>query len=528
MKFKFQNTLYLPVLFSLILILGILIGFSLKNDSPVSPQHSSANKILYLINLISDKYVEKIEKETLIDKSIESILNELDPHSNYIKPKKFKVMEEELSGHFYGIGVQFRLFRDSVLVIMPIENGPSEMLGIKPGDRIIAANGVQLTGDSISNDKVMSVLKGALNTFVDVQIKRPFYNEILEFKIKRANIPTYSVETSFMHSKNTGYINITKFSATTYDEVVSSVENLKKRGLKNLIIDLRYNGGGYLSAATSVVDEFLEAGNIIVYTDGDNQERIVSKSTHSTKFKDINLVVLISEFSASASEILAGAIQDNDRGLIIGRRSFGKGLVQEQFVLGDNSAIRLTVAKYYTPSGRSIQKPYNNGDNSAYYHEVIERYKNGEMDNKDSIKNIDSLKFYTKGGKIVYGGGGISPDVFVAIDTNKYFYFLNALISKSLMLDYSFVLSLKPEFNKFNNFDDYNKNFPSKIAIDGFRNFIKKSEIEFDNEAFINMESEILNRLKAYVARNLFSTSAYYQILLTEDKAFKEALKSFN
>jgi len=436
-----KNSYLLPTILSVVLAAGILIGFILRSNSNYSSGFSSSysekDKIKEVLNLIQKDYVDTINEKELVENTLSEILHNLDPHSSYIPAKNFKNIEDEMSGNFDGIGVQFRIQNDSVVVVMPISGGPSAKKGIRAGDRIVGVNGQDITQIKITNDKVMKLLKGPKGSKVNLRIYRPSIKDHLEFEIKRDKIPVYSIDIGYMPKPTIGYIKINRFSATTYEEFMQKTSMLKAQGMKKLIIDLRDNGGGYLHAATNVCNDFLDDGTTIVYTIGKNRDKEVISATKRTRLSEIELIILINEYSASASEILAGAIQDNSRGVIVGRRSFGKGLVQEQLEFADKSAIRLTVARYYTPSGRCIQKPYENGYDD-YSSDLLQRYSNDELINKDSIHFNDSLKYYTKDGKIVYGGGGIMPDIFVPIDTSHLYSYMNKLSGRGLIYQVAF------------------------------------------------------------------------------------------
>ncbi|MCH7535208.1 MAG: S41 family peptidase, partial [Bacteroidetes bacterium] len=374
-------------------------------------------KLNKILGYIEKDYVDTVNMGQLSDVAINSILEELDPHSMYISAKRFKSMDESLKGNYEGIGIEFNIINDTILVIRSITGGPSEMLGLMAGDRIIEIDTQLVAGTGISTKDVISKLKGESGTKVQVGIKRKGVDDLLIFDITRREIPLNSVEISYMLDSTTGYIKISKFAATTHHEVVEAMEKLQENNLTNLIVDLRGNGGGYLDAAINISDEFLPENTLIVSTKGRSRSETKFYAQRPSSFKG-NLIILIDEGSASASEIVTGAIQDNDKGIVIGRRSFGKGLVNEQHKLFDGSVVRLTTQRYYTPSGRCIQKPYGEG-NKKYYEDYHNRYKNGELINKDSIDFPDSLIYKTIGGRPVYGGGGIMPDIYVPLDTSK-------------------------------------------------------------------------------------------------------------
>jgi carboxyl-terminal processing protease len=530
---QYKKPFYSPLLISLILIIGIFIGFILNHNesknhgfSPLTGQ----NKINEVLKLIQNDYVDTINEQELIESSLNGILHQLDPHSVYIPAENFQNIEDEMLGNFEGIGIQYRIIKDSIVVIMPISGGPSAKSGIQAGDRIIGVDKVDITQEKMTNARVMKLLKGPKGSTVKLSIFRPSINDNLEFEIKRAKIPVYSIDIAYMVSEDVGYIKINRFSATTYDEFVSKTDTLRTQGMKKLILDLRDNGGGYLRAASNLCNDFLEDTTTIVYTVGKSREKEMIKASSDARLKNIDLQILINEYSASASEIVAGAIQDNDRGLIIGRRSFGKGLVQEQLEFSDNSAIRLTVARYYTPSGRCIQKPYQKGYDD-YEADLINRYANDELINSDSIHFNDSLKYYTKAGKIVYGGGGIMPDIFVPIDTSSQYSYFNKIAERGLIYKYSFdFIDRKREvyIQKYQS----TKNFIDQFEVsEGMLNSLIKladeNGIEYDNNSYLFSKNSIKIRLKAYIGRGLFDNEAFYPILLSQDKTFLRAVQEF-
>ncbi|HES59716.1 MAG TPA: S41 family peptidase, partial [Caldithrix sp.] len=413
-KLSIYAPLVLAVVFALGIYLGNLLNFQSK-DNKISLK-SEPNKLDLIIDLIESDYVDTVSTSDLIEEAVPYILKNLDPHSIYIPAKDLKQVNEPLEGNFEGIGVQFNLLNDTILVINTISGGPAEKVGLMAGDKIITINDSLFAGKKITNEDVIKNLKGEQGTTVKVGVARIGFDKLLSFEITRNKVPLYSVDVAYMMSEDIGYVKISAFARTTYDEFMQAVNNLHKQGMKKIVLDLRSNTGGYLDAAISIIDEFLEKDKLIVYTEGKARPRYEYKATKNGACLKDELVVLIDSWSASASEIVAGAIQDNDRGTIVGRRSFGKGLVQESSYFRDGSALRLTIARYYTPTGRSIQKSYSKG-NDEYELDLLHRYENGEFESADSTVFADSLKFVTKGGKIVYGGGGIMPDVFVAVDT---------------------------------------------------------------------------------------------------------------
>jgi carboxyl-terminal processing protease len=411
---------------------------------------------------------------------------------------------------------------------MPISGGPSAKMGIRAGDRIVGVDGRDITGHTITNDTVTKLLKGPKGSKVKLRIYRPSINDYLDFEIVRDKIPMYSIDIAYMIDDSSGYIKINRFAATTYDEFVKKTDQLLRSGMRNLIIDLRDNGGGYLSEATSLCNDFLTEGEIIVYTEGRSRAKEFTYANAATRLKDIKLIILINELSASASEIVAGAIQDNDRGIIIGRRSFGKGLVQEQLEFADRSAIRLTVARYYTPTGRCIQKSYKNGYRD-YEADLLHRYSNDELINPDSIHFIDSLKYVTKGGKIVYGGGGIMPDIFVPIDTSSLFSYFNALSDRGIIFQFAFHYLDQQREQIIRDYPNA-KSFVHKFRIDEsvIKELIKSAGeqgVKFNRKSYKFCKADIANRLKAYIGRGIYNDEAFYPVLLQKDKTFLKALE---
>ncbi len=485
-----------------------------------------------MVNYIVQEYVDSIDKNHLAEEGIYGILDNLDPHSQYITAEEFNDVNDQLIGNFEGIGIQFRIEKDTITVIHPIAGGPSEKVGLMAGDRIVFVDDSLVAGVGVTDRDAMKKLKGKRGTEVKVGIFRRGLIGLLDFTITRDVIPTYSVDIAYMPLETTGYIKVSKFSATTFDDFNDATGELKERGMKNLILDLRGNEGGYLKSAIDMADEFLEKEKLIVYTEGNNQPRESFYATNKGKLEDIDVVILIDGGSASASEIVAGAIQDNDRGFIIGRRSFGKGLVQRQLDLLDGSALRLTIARYYTPTGRCIQRPYTKGNGfEDYYSESYHRFINGELEEQDSIHFNDSLKYITPGGKVVYGGGGIMPDVFVPIDKDERLQYFNNLIQKGLIFRFAFDYTDKyrSDLQQYKNFDSFNKQFIiSDVLFDEFIDNANTSGVKQDVEGVEFARDRIKIMLKAYIGRNLFDDEGFYPIYHTIDNIFIEAIESFN
>ncbi len=520
--------IYLPLIIALAIAAGILLGrfyngLQTENRFIIVPK---ANKLDNLLNYIEDAYVDEVSKEALVENTIPKILEELDPHSQYIPAKDLQKVNEPLEGNFSGIGIQFNMLDDTLVVIQVIANGPSEKVGILAGDRIIKVDDETVAGCNMPSDSIVKRLRGPKGTKVTVKVLRRNVKDLLEFSIVRDNIPLYSVDISYMIKKNIGYIKLNKFSRTTTEEFITSLTQLRSQGMKKLILDLRENGGGYMDAAVYLADQFLAGNELIVYTQGKARNREDFRSTPGGLATDIELTILIDENSASASEILAGAIQDNDRGLIIGRRSFGKGLVQEQKNFSDGSALRLTIARYYTPTGRCIQKPYNKNIND-YYNDINLRYINGEMESPDSVRFADSLKYVTPAGKVVYGGGGIMPDIFVPLDTlgitNYYIDIRNTGLLYNFALDYSDMN--RRELSRLSSAEDFIKYLEKNNIFRKFVAYAAKNGVK-ERPAEIRASEKILKtQLHAYIARNFLDNQGFYPIIRSIDNTLQKAIE---
>lgn len=524
---------FLPLFFALVLVVGIFIGIRLNRNSQqnqllqlFSNGNMASNKLDELVNYVLREYVDTLNRDSLTDKTIETLLGNLDPHSAYIPSSDLQATNEPLNGNFEGIGIEFNLLRDTIYVVTAIPGGPSEKAGIKSGDKIIFVDGKKVAGVGITNEMVFKNLKGKGGTIVKVGILRYGTSTIENFEIIRGRIPIYSIDAAYMMDSLTGFIKISRFASTTYKEFEDALTNLEKSGMKQLVLDLRGNPGGYLDAAIDICDEFLPKGKMIVYTQGKNRPRQNSVASERGRFEKQKLVILIDENSASASEIVAGAVQDNDRGLIIGRRSFGKGLVQEQSEFKDGSAIRLTIARYYTPSGRCIQKPYEKGHLEDYYHEEMDRYDSGELVNADSVKLNKKLKYTTPAGKVVYGGGGIMPDYFIPIDTTKVSRYITELLYKNIINDFALeYVNKNRSIFKFDNVEQFNKQFVINTSLlNELKAYASINNVKSDANDFNKGLDLLRNHLKAYIAKDIFNQEAWFLVKNSNDEACKKAI----
>ena len=516
-----------PLLIAFALVLGIFIGSKFASKSTIDLDR----KINNILGIVADEYVESVNMDSLVELAIPDIIAQLDPHSVYISAKDYEQANEELNGNFCGIGISFQVMEDTINVIEVIPGGPSEKVGIANGDKIISVDGKNFTGEKINPNLVKEQLRGPKNSVVKLGVKRATSAKTLYFTVTRGDIPIKSVDAAYMIDKNTGYVKVNQFGRNTYDEFVAALSVLKNEGAKRYIVDLRGNGGGYMEIAVAMANEFLPKDNLIVSTKGRYKKNDTSVySDGNGSYQDAEIVVLINEFSASASEIFAGAMQDNDRGLVIGARSFGKGLVQREFKLSDNSAIRLTIARYYTPTGRCIQKDYKLGQ-AAYERELINRFNNGELDYRDSIK-VDKSKMYkTPHGRIVYGGGGIIPDIFVPRDTVGFTSYYYAVVNAGLVQNYvlKYVTAHKAKFKNVKDYKDVIRLLDDNTQLlNDFVNFAAKHDVPA-RWYYINQSRDLLlNDLKAFVARDLLGQKAFYPIYNRNDKTIEAALKALN
>lgn len=522
---KINPIAWLPVAIAVSLVAGMYLGSYFKGNSNSSDADKKLNTIL---SLIKHDYVDSVNIDSLVELSIPEILANLDPHSAYIPAADLKAVNEELDGSFSGIGIQFAIMNDTITVIDAISGGPSEKVGILAGDRIVQIEDSIVAGKGITNEQVQARLRGTKGTKVKLGIKRSSSNKTLFYEITRGDIPVSSVDASYIITPEVGYIKVTKFGRNTYDEFLTALNSLRNQGAKRYIIDLRGNAGGYMEIAILMANEFLPEGSPIVYTKGRTGVQDPAFSDGNGSFQDAELTVLIDEFSASSSEIFAGAMQDNDRALIIGRRSFGKGLVQRQVVLPDSSAIRLTTARYYTPSGRCIQKDYKPGRSRDYNNELIDRYSHGEIYNADSIKVDKKKLFHTVGGRKVYGGGGIIPDVFTPNDTTGVSSYYMNVANAGLLQRYAFTYCdlNRDILSKCKSADELLKQLaPDDIMLQSFARYAAQNGIPA-RWYYINKSHDLLvNQLKALIARDILGYNAFFYIYNRQDKTIKTAIE---
>ena len=501
---------------------------SAQNQGKPSKSQLNAQKFANTLYLIENYYVDTTNSDKIVEDAIIAALKELDPHSAYISKKDVQKANEPLVGSFEGIGVTFQLIRDTITVISPVPGGPSEKVGIMAGDQFIKIDGEESTGKKIDNEYVQKHLRGKKGSKVTVSVKRGSDPELIDFEIVRDKIPLNSINAAFMLDNGVGYIKLDRFAQESAQEFKNAFNKLSTQGMTSLVLDLRGNSGGYLNTAVEMVDQFLGDDQLVVFTEGTHQPRQELRCTKSGVYEQGKLVILIDEGSASASEILSGAVQDHDRGIVIGRRSFGKGLVQRPFNLPDGAQIRLTTARYHTPSGRCIQRPYEKGVED-YYKDLTDRMKNGEYFHADSIHFPDSLKYKTENGRIVYGGGGIMPDIFIPADTSFSSKLYTNLVRKGILNRFTtdYALKHRDEMKAtYPTFADYNKNF---VATDKFVEGLKQAaadgKVEWDDEQFAHSEKFIRMQIKALIARNLWEMQQYYEVVISEDNGVQKAME---
>lgn len=523
----------------------LTVALCLFATSTIQAQTPAMRKLQMAEFAITNLYVDKVDENKLVEEAIINMLAQLDPHSVYSDAEEVKKMNEPLVGNFEGIGVQFNMIEDTLFVIQPVSNGPSEKIGILAGDRIVAVNDTAIAGVKMSTEEIMSRLRGPKDSKVNLSIVRRGVVDPIIFTVKRDKIPIYSLDASYIIQPKIGYIRVNRFGATTAEEFKTALTDLQKKGMKDLILDLQGNGGGYLNASIDMANEFLGPKELIVYTEGRNSQRSEFFAKGNGTFRKGRLIVLVDEYSASASEIVSGAIQDWDRGVIVGRRTFGKGLVQRPIDLPDGSMIRLTVARYYTPAGRSIQKPYNSSlteglagasgtaNIEKYNHDLIDRYNRGEMISADSIHFPDSLIYKTERlGRTVYGGGGIMPDNFIPIDTTLYTDYHRQLVAKGVILKTTMRYVEKNRerlLREYKQFDRYNGGFEvDDDLMNSMRQIANDEKIEFNEEQYTRSLRLIKPQLKALIARDLWDMSEYFQVINTTNESVVRALELLN
>ncbi len=518
---------------SIILLCCIAAAFFRASAQNRNSEKDNARKLQIALYAIENLYVDNTDEVKLVEDAITGMLDKLDPHSTYTDPEETKEMTTPLVGNFDGIGIQFNMLTDTVYVIQVIPGGPSEKVGLMTGDRIVQVNDTVIAGVKMKTSEIMKRLRGPKGTEVSIKVKRGNEPELLEFKIVRGNIPVHSLDAAYMADKHTGYIKLNRFAASSTGEVENAILDLKKKGMQNLILDLQGNGGGYLNIAIDLADEFLTKGKLIVYTEGSKQKREDAKATNRGLMEEGRVVILVDESSASASEILAGAVQDWDRGVIVGRRTFGKGLVQKPIPLPDGSMIRLTVARYYTPTGRCIQKPYESGKSEDYARDFINRYNHGELLSADSIHFPDSLKYNTlETNRTVYGGGGIMPDVFIPVDTARYTDYHRRLVATGLITRAAMNYEdrhrdeLKKSYKKPEKFEELFE-VDDEILEDLLR-LAEDEGITFKEEEYTHSLPLISLQIKALIARDIFDMAEYYRIMNKANDSFAEALRIIN
>jgi len=491
---------------------------------------SGSDKLMQTIATIRNNYVDPIELDTLYEKAIPAILSELDPHSEYIPAKMFESVNESLEGEFDGIGIVFNAMTDTITVLSVIPQGPSDKAGVRAGDRVIRIDNREVAGKGIGQDSMVKMMRGPRGSKVTLSIKRSSIDELVDIPITRAAIEVHSVTAAFMLDKpnGIGYLRLSQFSRTSYSEICNAMEQLSNEGMKSIIVDLRGNGGGFLDQVVNILNEFMERGKLLVYTEDRHGRRVNEYSDGTGRYTDSRIAVLVDELSASSSEILAGAIQDNDRGLVIGRRTFGKGLVQAQLPFSDGSAVRLTVARYYTPSGRSIQRPYTNGDEMSYRMDLVNRINHHELFSKDSIRFDQSMKFKTAAGRTVYGGGGIMPDIFIPVDTTKVSDFYNEVWDKNILYRYTldFADRNRAKFDNVKTLDELDKLLDESDLMGDFLKYAKSNGVTPNDDDLKVSREVIITQIRAYIGRNALSDeSGYYYNIYPIDDVMQRAVK---
>lgn len=491
---------------------------------------AGGDKLMQTIATIRNNYVDHIELDTLYEKAIPAILSELDPHSEYIPAKMFDSVNESLEGEFDGIGIVFNAMTDTITVLSVIPQGPSDKAGVRPGDRVMRIDNREVAGKGIKQDSMVKMMRGPRGSKVKLSVKRASLDDLVDITITRAAIEVHSVTAAFMLDRDAGigYIRLSQFSRTSYSEICNALERLKNEGMKSIIVDLRGNGGGFLDQVVKILNEFLDRGKLLVYTEDRHGRRVNEFSDGTGRYTDTNIAVLVDELSASSSEILAGAIQDNDRGLVIGRRTFGKGLVQAQLPFSDGSAMRLTVARYYTPSGRSIQRPYTNGDEMSYRMDLVNRINHHELFSKDSIRFDENMKFKTIAGRTVYGGGGIMPDIFIPVDTTKVSDFYNEVWDKNILYRYTleFADNNRSKLDGVKSIEELDKVLAESELMTEFLKYAERGGVTPTKEDLHKSQEVIMTQIRAYIGRNALSDeSGYYYNIYPIDDVMQRAVK---
>ncbi|MBR5726287.1 MAG: S41 family peptidase [Muribaculaceae bacterium] len=498
----------------LVLSLFVALSMSAQRGMPQALQ-----KLFNAEYAISTMYVDSVNEDKLIEDAIKGMLENLDPHSSYTDAKETKELEEPLQGEFSGVGIQFNMNKDTLYVIQTVPGGPSERVGVLAGDRIIYVNDTLIAGVKMKNSDIQKRLRGKKGTNVTIKVKRAGVPELITFRITRDNIPVHSIDACYMMDEQTGYLRISRFGAKTYEEMMTALKDLEKQGMTQLILDLGDNGGGYLNAAIDMCNEFLERGQLMVYTEGENAPRSEANANGWGNYKDLHMAIIVNQYSASAAEIFAGAMQDWDRAVVVGRRTFGKGLVQRPFKFEDGSMIRLTVARYYTPSGRCIQKPYSRGDKKAYEKELLDRANEGEYYCLDSIQFNDSLRYTTRlNGRTIYGGGGVMPDVYVPVDTSEYSTYYRDLSAKGIINQYSIKYvdkNRKAISKQFKTVKDFDNGFT--VSDEMMRDLINMGEndsIKYDEEKYHISERMLKDIIKGLIARDIYGDPGAYSVII--------------
>lgn len=511
------------------LCLSLSVGMSAQRAMPQAMQ-----KLLNAEYAITSLYVDSVNEDRLIEDAIKGMLESLDPHSSYTDAKETKELEEPLQGEFSGVGIQFNMNKDTLYVIQTVPGGPCERVGVLAGDRIIYVNDTVIAGVKMKNSDIQKRLRGKKGTQVTIKVQRPGVKDLITFRITRDNIPLHSIDAQYMLDDHTGYLRISRFGAKTHEEMMEAIQKLTNQGMTQLVMDLSDNGGGYLNAAIDMCNEFLDRGQLMVYTQGDNSPRNEANANGWGEYKDLHLIVIVNQYSASAAEIFAGAMQDWDRAVIVGRRTFGKGLVQRPIKFEDGSMMRLTVARYYTPSGRCIQKPYNRGDKKAYEKELLDRANEGEYYSLDSIQFNDTLRYTTRlNGRTIYGGGGVMPDVYVPIDTSEYSTYYRDLTAKGIINQFAIKYvdknrkSITKQFKTLKQFDN-----GFTVTDEMMRDFIAMGEqdsVKYDEEKYRTSEQLLKDIIKGLIARDVYGDQSAYSVIINHrNRDLKAAIEVLN